>query len=223
VGVHLVVFLLEAQVSTHAWILLLYVVIGVALAISVFRLGKRRRLLWTTATIAAYVLIPFGDHLAGSLYLKYLCGAESKLQIFKTVDNVPGFLSKGRPIEPSKFDPYLFVENEKEDGTVTRLTMMVDGKISRQDHVPSISRYRYRETPRTLALGVVEYERVIEDLTNSDVLASEKRFNFEGGWIWYQMFQNYGVTQSCEGTPSLQRRIPEVLKPAANTFAGQRG
>lgn len=200
--------------------LLAYVAVGIFLVVLIRRVvtGHPRRTSWTILFIAAYILIPFGDHMAGSLYLKYLCNTQAEQRVVKTAENVPGFLAKGRAIEPSKFDPYQFVEQEKEDGRISRLTVTADGKIAREDGVPSISRYRYRQGPVPVGLWTVRYERVIEDMKTGEVLAQETRFNFRGGWLLHAMFKTYGTTQSCEGLPKLQGMIPQVLKPAPSAF-----
>ena len=199
-------------------IVLAYVAVGIYLVVRVRRAVTGHRTAWTILVITAYFLVPFGDHIAGSLYLKYLCDTHTEQRVFKTVENVPGFLAKGRAIEPSKLDPYQFVEQEKEDGRILRLTVAGDGKIVREDGVPSISRYRYRQGPVPVGLWTVRYERAIDDLKTGEILAIETGFSFRGGWLLHSMFTTFGTTQSCERLPKLQGMIPQVLKPASSEF-----
>jgi len=206
--------------STLLWILLSYLIIGIVLTFAIGKFGKAK---WALVFLAAYFLVPFGDQIAGTVYLKYLCKTQAQRTISKTVDDVSGFIANGRNMEPSKAKPYQFIENESSSGKVTRVSVLDDGRILRKDGVKPISRYRYREGPRAIGPLVEKYERLIEDLHTAEVLAIETTFIFAGGWLWRRLLGGYGTSQHCVSEPRLDVMLPEVLKPARATQTPRAG
>ncbi len=167
------------------------------------------------AVLLTALAIPLGDHLIGWLYFRYLCEREAGERIYRTVENVEGFLWQGadpdtlrrlgyRFIETSR--DALFVRYEIEEGNVVEIAGPV--RISQFSVV--------LEDLERLSLGVARRRLTIRSHAPSEVLASYTTVAFNGGWLFRSLLLGYGGTfGACpEGGIQFDQFVRVVLQPS---------
>lgn len=185
----------------------------------VSKLFKRVGPLWAKVLlVVAAILIPTADAVYGRIKLKQMCEAEGGLHIYRMVEGVEGF--DYPTMEPNdewitKYG-YRFVEGEEVGGKRSRVSLLPDGKTTREVDVSPMSKYAFE-----VRLGDVRdiyfrtESRVIEK-GSSEILARYVNIGYAGGW--FERFVNglYAATGnagSCGLTVYPSELITKTLKP----------
>jgi hypothetical protein len=109
-------------------VVLIYVVVAATLMVRTHRFASARALsrAWRmTAPLVVLLValaIPFGDHLVGWLYFRYLCEREAGERIYRTVDGVEGvrWMWPLADRDTARELGYLFVETGRNLNSLTR-------------------------------------------------------------------------------------------------------
>lgn len=185
--------------------------LAVLLAISLYLIAgywaikttKASRFKWLV--VAVVVLLPSADAIVGRVYLKYLCGKEGGLKVYRVAKHVEGFMSDTFWDGDYWLKNYgfQFSESPPVNGLVTRYSIQ-NGILITESNVPSKSLFRVRYVSN--GETYVRAERRVEMIGSNEVLASYKGFSFRGGWAerFLAAFTDAGVgnVAFCDRDPS---------------------
>jgi len=195
---------------------LLTIILYVVIAVFAVRAFKRRRAKIIAAVVA--ILLPTTDAVVGRIYLKHLCDTEGGLKVHRVVKNVDGFMWDGavgmRNSDAqdkqflSEFGASFIESSPQAGGKVNRLSLQ-DGRVVREKGVLPRSTYGIRSTSSEYKLAYLRDQRVVVSIKDGEVIASDTRFIFKGGWA--EFFLGYfadsgpGSAAWCEGPDSWTR------------------
>lgn len=168
----------------------LLVYLGIAWVVIKRLPGKKAK--WIA--LAVFILIPTWDEIAGRIYFKSLCDAESGMKFYKTVELPAEYWNaNGEP----KFITW--------DGLADKAVLG-----DRYDF-PSEFQENYSQTFR-----VTRHAAVVTNKQTKEVLARYVSFTYFGGWV----ANHFSVHVSGAGCPSLDKYnyrsfLKQVFKPAS--------
>lgn len=167
-------------------------------------LFKRTRGPWRRGLVLALaVLIPTGDAVVGRIQLNHLCEAESGVKVFRVAEHVEGFMDIWATDYWVAAGGYRFVESPPVNGVVTRYSRK-NGQIVKEDRVPPISQYRVVEG-RTSIKGRYLKDWYAVETAQGEVLATNTRIAFKGGWVARFLASFYAASPAMAGCPGLER------------------
>ena len=187
------------------FLLSIYIVIIVVLVIKV------KGLPYKAVALLVMLLIPTADAIYGRYKLKQMCAAEAGLKVYRVAHGVEGFMGyadEGMLIKHG----YQFVE-EKNSPNYYRLSKQ-NGQIIREDYVTPRSKYRLKQTSDDE--GVYRRSQyLIEDITIGEILATDTRLTFKGGWVerFLAQFSDAGIGNVawCSDNPYPEVRIENLI------------
>lgn len=139
----------------------------------------RAKPIWVKGLVLlAALLIPTADAVYGRYKLKQMCAAEGGLKVYRVAYGVEGFMGYADEGMITKHG-FQFVE-QKNSPYYYRLSKQ-SGEIVREDKVSPKSKYQLRESYDDTSI----YRRsqfLIEDIATGEILATDTRLTFEGGW-----------------------------------------
>lgn len=184
---------------------------------------------------SALFLTACGDFVTGLVYHRYLCATQAEAVIYAHAERVEGYFAlffsvpkedgssprSALVLEYLDTSPYRWVEGSdcvpgKPTCRYFRYYRSSDGKLAREP-ISTPTRFAIIEEERDLLGGLVHAREVrIEDLRARRVLARERHFIHEGGWIFH------GYDDSSRGcgprsSVASYERIQEVLRPLGRT------
>jgi hypothetical protein len=179
-------------------------------------LVRRARQVWIKIVlIVLLVLIPSADTVYGRLLLEKMCAEEGGARIYRPVNGVEGFYSRGLGDRWVRELGYKFVES-REGEKLVRLSISGNGQIERQTVTTLQSRYTLeRREERTGGYLKVTYEVV--HASTRETLGRFVDINFYGGWV-NRLISIDGPTRVAhcadEGDASYVTMVTSVLRPA---------
>ena len=136
--------------------------------------------------IAIFVLIPTWDVVPGWFYLWYLCETEGGVKVFKSVENVDGFLDKSQNMlgrdAVMKYG-YKFMEGGEGGAQLYRYSIDQNGKLQREKIDEPISKYGVQSADHHLPFNTTKYEHTIVDLQTQEKLAVSIKLYRAGNWV----------------------------------------
>ena len=152
--------------------------LGLYLVIAVVAIVKAKPIWAKGIVLLAALLIPTADAVYGRYKLKQMCAAEAGLKVYRVAEHVEGFMGYADEALITKHG-FQFVE-QKISPYYYRLSQQ-NGQIIREDKVSPKSKYRLRESYDDTSI----YRRsqlLIEEIATGEILATDTRLTFEGGW-----------------------------------------
>lgn len=151
--------------------------------------------------LAVFILIPTWDVILGNLTFRYLCYKEGGEKIFKTAENVPGFLDlyAGDPTNTILNYGYKHLETKSKMGGYKYFSMSHDGTIVTSDIDEPVSNYSFYEKKHeyNFPWRIIRYDQIIEHIDKKEIMAVRKRLSYSGGWISRSLGEIGGGTLTC--------------------------
>lgn len=164
------------------FLLVLAVYVGVAWYVVKALSSKKSKYI----VIAVFVLIPTWDVVPGWLYLQHLCQAEGGVKIYRSVENVDGFLDKSQNMlgrdAVMKYG-YKFMEGGEGGPQLYRYSIDQNGKLQREKIDEPTSKYGVQSTDHRLLFNITKYEHTIVDLQTQEKLAVSVKLYRAGNWL----------------------------------------
>lgn len=172
------------------------------------------RPLWAKAIVLILaLLIPSADAIYGRYKLKQMCAAEAGLKVYRVEEHVEGFMGYADEEMITKHG-YKFVE-EKNSPNYYRLSKE-NGQIMREDKVTPKSKYQLHQIRGDKKSVYRRSQYLIEDIATGEILATDTRLTFKGGWAerFLAQFSDAGVGNVawCSDNPYPEIRIENLIK-----------
>jgi len=162
--------------------------IGLYFVLTVLAIVKAKPVWAKGLVLLTALLIPTADAVYGRYKLRQMCQAEAGLKVYRAAAGVEGFM--GYP-DKGYLSKYGFKYVEQCDypvlGHCYRFSYQNNYLIREQDVMPK-SKYRFRdvrdyEMPNYDDTSIYKRSKfLIEDIATGEVLATDTRLTFEGGW-----------------------------------------
>ena len=194
-------------------VIILYIVGSAALV------AKAPTLKYKIVALLAVLLIPTADAVYGRYKLNQMCKAEGGLRVYQVVHNVEGFMDNWA--EPNKYavehQGYKFTESKERLGVCDRVSMQ-DGQLVFEKNVTPKSKYSARyDTKNTVDPSFWYQDTIVETYPQSEVMARNRVFIFNGGWA-ERFMAGFGgdsrISVTCD-VPNLS--TTELIKLALKT------
>jgi hypothetical protein len=172
------------------------------------------RPIWAKAIVLILaLLIPTADAVYGRYKLKQMCVAEGGLKVYRVAEHVEGFMGYADEGMITKHG-YQFVE-ENNSPNYYRLSKE-SGQIMREDKVTPKSKYRLHQIRGDEKSVYRRSQYLIEDIATREILATDTRLTFKGGWAerFLAQFSDAGVGNVawCSDNPYPEIRIENLIK-----------
>jgi hypothetical protein len=156
--------------------------------------------------IAAFALIPTWDVAPGWLYFWYLCETEGGVKVYKSVENVDGFLDKSQNMlgrdAVMKYG-YQFMEGSEGGSQLYRYSNDPNGQLLREKIDESTSKYGVLNTSSRRPFNIRKFEDAIVDLKTHEKMAVRIKFFRAGNWVQAIVAPLFGGGAFCPRDPSL--------------------
>lgn len=180
--------------------------------------------LWIKALLLlGFVLLPTADAVYGRIKLKLLCEKEGGLRIYRTVENVEGFLINQSPEkEWIVNNGYRFVEGKNYRGKIIRISRDEKGIIVTQENVLPQSLYEYFHEDAHITPTIKRFSSKVIDRNSNEILSEFAGFGFAGGWVERHLFRPLADSEGrgggiCDGIEVLPtKQITQTLKSINN-------
>lgn len=170
---------------------------------------------WAKAIVLILaLLIPSADAIYGRYKLKQMCLAEAGLKVYRVAEHVEGFMKDSVSEGWLKKYGYQFAEGTNPPNYY-RLSQQ-NGQIIREDKVTPKSKYRLLQTRGDDKSVFRRSQYLIEDIATGEILATDTRLTFKGGWAerFLAQFSDAGVGNVawCSDNPYPEIRIENLIK-----------
>lgn len=182
--------------------------LGLYFVLTVTVIVKAKPLWAKGLVLLAALLIPTADAVYGRYKLKQMCAAEAGLKVYRVAENVKGFMDSSTDEATLKKYNFQFTEG----GNPSRYYRFSkqDNQVVIEENVAPISQYRLRKSYEDKNI----YRRsqfLIEDIATGEILATDTRLAFKGGWAerFLAQFSDAGIGNVawCSDNP-----YPEIRK-----------
>lgn len=160
------------------------------------------------------LLIPTADAVYGRYKLKQMCEAEAGLKVYKVVHGVEGFMASTADADSLNKYGYQFMEGANPPHYY-RFSKQ-NGKIVIEENIMPKSKYRLLQTRGDDKSVYRRSQYLIEDISTGEILATDTRLTFKGGWAerFLAQFSDAGIGNVawCSDNPYPEIRVENLVK-----------
>ena len=170
----------------------------------------------------ATILFLVADEIYTKKQFEQLCKKEAGLKIYKTVDNVDGFLTKNISLhEPDMFNyGYVFIESyDYEKKQQINREYLENNSIVKEKNIVPKSKYIVFEKENNISTGLSKqkdidfYHAEIKEINSNHLLAEKKTFAYRGGKFVQSLSRAYSMQSTLCGHVFNSDFIKQVLQP----------
>lgn len=189
-------------------VIILYIVGSAALV------AKAPTLKYKIVALLAVLLIPSADAIYGRTKLNQMCAAEGGLKVYRVAQGVEGFMASSTDEFMLNKYGFQFSEGESSPRKYYRFSKQNDSIVIEENVTPK-SKYRLFQTYGDDKSVYRRSQYSIEDISSGEVLATDIRLTFKGGWAerFLARFSDAGVGNVawCSDNPYPEVRIENLI------------
>lgn len=188
--------------------------LGLYLVLAVTVIVKVKPLWAKGLVLLAALSIPTADAMYGRIKLQQMCKAEGGLKVYRVAKHVEGFMASSTDEFMLNKYGFQFSEGESSPRKYYRFSKQNDSIVIEENVTPK-SKYQLFQTYGDDKSVYRRSQYSIEDISSGEVLATDIRLTFKGGWAerFLAQFSDAGVGNVawCSDNPYPEVRIENLI------------